>query len=80
MTPMDILAWLAGGGIDVSVRNGKIIASPRELISESDRQLIQEHRDALYEFLAPLVEDDSCRGAAKKKKKSSDKQGAELFS
>ena len=51
MTPLDVLAWLTGGGFTVTEREGRLWVSPGSLLSEDDRALVREHRDALLAYL-----------------------------
>lgn len=52
MTPLDVLAWLAGGGFTVEVREGRLWVSPASQLTEADRALLAGHRDALVAYLS----------------------------
>lgn len=51
MTPLDVLAWLTGGGFSVEERGGRLWVSPASRLTEADRALIAEHRLVLLAYL-----------------------------
>lgn len=61
MTPLDVLAWLCGGGFSVEERGGRLWVSPASRLTEADRALIAEHREALLEYLRDPTPEEAPR-------------------
>ena len=51
MTPLDILAWLTGGGFTVTEREGRLWVTPGSLLSVEDAALVRENREELLAYL-----------------------------
>jgi hypothetical protein len=51
MTANDALRRLHGAGLHLELGDGKVIVTPRDLLTESLRQLIRDNRDDLLQML-----------------------------
>jgi hypothetical protein len=61
MTPAPLLRSLASRGVTLRAEGGKLVAAPREALTDADRAWLREHKDALLRILAS---DDPEREAA----------------